>query len=188
MGTVCVSMICTLPYGYNGLRQLVHSMLSWSPIKARVWQCLYGPRGGWWLESLRDGPVETGWGVVRVGRGAALKEADIKPYMCVNMYAGSPSEWGLHCIASGVQTRVVTEYVMMWIIASVLVSQRNLLLSKRPRRHRFLYGVSKGRFTSCNHEVGPWKMVFSHGPTWWSNFHGLIYEKNRFTKRLGASQ
>jgi hypothetical protein len=25
-----------------------------------------------------------------------------------------------------------------------------------------------------DHEVGPWKISFFHGPTSWSNFHGLI--------------
>lgn len=33
----------------------------------------------------------------------------------------------------------------------------------------------KGRFPPCTMEVGPWeKMAFYHGPTVWSNIHGLI--------------
>ena len=38
-----------------------------------------------------------------------------------------------------------------------------------------------------DHEIGPRKMVFSHGLTWWSNFHGPISLKNQFTKLLGSS-
>jgi hypothetical protein len=28
-----------------------------------------------------------------------------------------------------------------------------------------------------DYEVGPWKMAFFHGPTWWSNFQGPISSK-----------
>ena len=39
-----------------------------------------------------------------------------------------------------------------------------------------------------DHEGGPWNMMASfHGPTWWSNFHGPIPQKNQFTKSLGPS-
>ena len=47
--------------------------------------------------------------------------------------------------------------------------------------------VHKGRFTPWTMKIGPWKMAFSHGPTWWSNMHGLISLKNQFTKPLGPS-
>ena len=36
-----------------------------------------------------------------------------------------------------------------------------------------------------DHEVGPWKMVFFHGPTIWSNFHGLVSLKNILQSPLG---
>jgi hypothetical protein len=38
-----------------------------------------------------------------------------------------------------------------------------------------------------DHEVGLWKMAFFHGPTWWSNFHGLIEKIHQSTKLLGPS-
>ena len=34
-----------------------------------------------------------------------------------------------------------------------------------------------GLVYTMDHEIGPWKMVFFHDPTWWSNFHGLISYK-----------
>ena len=31
-----------------------------------------------------------------------------------------------------------------------------------------------GSVYTIDHEVGPWEVAFSHGPIWWSNFHGMI--------------
>jgi hypothetical protein len=44
-----------------------------------------------------------------------------------------------------------------------------------------------GLVYTMDHEVGPWKMAFLHGPTSWSNIHGPISLKIRFTKPWGPS-
>ena len=35
-----------------------------------------------------------------------------------------------------------------------------------------------GSVYTMDHEIGSWKMAFSHGLTWWSNIHGLICWKS----------
>ena len=54
------------------------------------------------------------------------------------------------------------------------ISMPIISLDKTTFTQTWLHVCALGLVSTIDHEVKPWKMAFFHGPTGWSNFHGLI--------------